>query len=105
MEVADRRLDVIGERFDRATEIDAQINAWLSTRTVDEAIGHLQERGVPASRLLTMSQVLDEEQLALRRFFVAPEALGRRGSPWPRAGPRTALALARPRASPTTAPW
>ena len=36
--LADRRLDVIGERFDRAAEIDAQINQWLSTRTVDEAI-------------------------------------------------------------------
>ena len=32
--LADRRLDVIGERFDRAAEIDAQINEWLSTRTV-----------------------------------------------------------------------
>ena len=62
--LADRRLDVIGERFDRAAEIDAQINEWLSTRTVDEAIEYLQGRGVPASRLLTMSQVLHEEQLA-----------------------------------------
>ena len=81
--LADRRLDVIGERFDRAAEIDAQINEWLSTRTVDEAIAYLQGRGVPASRLLTMSQVLHEEQLALRRFFVAPEALGEGAAmPW-----------------------
>jgi crotonobetainyl-CoA:carnitine CoA-transferase CaiB-like acyl-CoA transferase len=81
--LADHRLDVIGERFDRAAEIDARINEWLSTRRVTEAIEYLRERGVPASRLLTLSQVLHEEQLARRRFLVEPESLGKGAAmPW-----------------------
>ena len=74
--LADTRLEVIAERFDRAAEIDAQINEWLSTRTVDEAVEFLQGRNVPASRLLTMSDVLAEPQLEVRSFWARPKELG-----------------------------
>ncbi len=74
--LADRSLEVIAERFDRAAEIDARINEWLATRTVDEAVTFLQGRGVPASHLLTMSQVLREEQLAVRSFLATADDLG-----------------------------
>jgi crotonobetainyl-CoA:carnitine CoA-transferase CaiB-like acyl-CoA transferase len=74
--LVDPALEVIGERFDRAAEIDAQIDAWLADRTVDEAVEHLQSRGVPASRLLTMAQVAREPQLDLRHFFATPPGWG-----------------------------
>ncbi|MCU1503261.1 MAG: L-carnitine dehydratase/bile acid-inducible protein, partial [Ilumatobacteraceae bacterium] len=73
---ADARLEVIGERFDRAAEIDAQITGWLSTRTVDEAVEFLQTRNVPASRALKMTEVLHEEQLNVRDFWRHPDGFG-----------------------------
>ncbi len=74
--LADDRLRANAERFDRADEIDARINAWLEHRTCDEAVAALQAAGVPASRLMTMSQVLDEPQLELRQFLTTPDDLG-----------------------------
>jgi crotonobetainyl-CoA:carnitine CoA-transferase CaiB-like acyl-CoA transferase len=68
----DESLEVIGERFDRAAEIDEQINAWLAHYTVDEAVDYLKSKGVPVSRLLTMSKVLREPQLEQRDFLVHP---------------------------------
>jgi crotonobetainyl-CoA:carnitine CoA-transferase CaiB-like acyl-CoA transferase len=63
-------------RFDRAADIDPGICAWLATRTVDEAVGELQAAAVPASRLSSMGDVLDEPQLDHRRFWARPEHLG-----------------------------
>ena len=79
--LADRRLDVIGERFDRAAEIDAQINQWLSTRTVDEAIALLagaRRAGQPAA----------DDVAGAARGAAGPAPVPRRaGGRWAR-GPR-----------------
>lgn len=63
-------------RFDRADEIDPWIAAWTSGRTCAEAVAALQESGVPASALRTLSQALDEEQLIGRGFWAAAPHLG-----------------------------
>src|SRR5205823_4499258 len=74
--LADQNLYWPAVRFDKADDIDPRINAWLAERTCAEAVAALQEAGVPASRLLTMSEVLEDEQLASRRYWMAAEHLG-----------------------------
>lgn len=74
--LADPSLEIIGERFDRAEEIDAQINAWLSERTVADAVRLLQKAGIPASPLLDMTQVLADEQVECRQFWTQAPWLG-----------------------------
>jgi len=74
--LADTSLEIVGERFDRAEEIDSQINAWLADRTVADAVRVLQTSGVPASPLLDMTEVLADEQLEFRRFWTEAPWLG-----------------------------
>jgi crotonobetainyl-CoA:carnitine CoA-transferase CaiB-like acyl-CoA transferase len=69
--LADEDLYWPAVRFDRADEIDARMNPWLAERTCADAVATLQEAGVPASRLLTMSEVLEDEQLAARHYWMA----------------------------------
>lgn len=75
-------------RFDRAAEIDARIEPWLATRSCAEAVAELQAVGVPASPVQTMSQVLDDDQLAHRDFWLRSEAFAARlpRGPFPIAG-------------------
>lgn len=74
--LVDTSLEIVGERFDRAAEIDAQINAWLSDRTVADAVHTLQAAGVPASPLLGMADVLADEQETFRQFWTPAPWLG-----------------------------
>jgi crotonobetainyl-CoA:carnitine CoA-transferase CaiB-like acyl-CoA transferase len=74
--LADDRLYAQGERFDRADEIDAYINAWLSSRTAAEAEQELQANRVPAARALDMEQLLGEPQLAARQVWAERPDLG-----------------------------
>jgi crotonobetainyl-CoA:carnitine CoA-transferase CaiB-like acyl-CoA transferase len=66
-------------RFERADEIDAQLQPWLSAHTAEEAVAALQANRVPAGMVNTYLDVLASEQLALRgewapRPDVAPGA-------------------------------
>jgi crotonobetainyl-CoA:carnitine CoA-transferase CaiB-like acyl-CoA transferase len=65
-------------RFDRAGEIDPPIEAWLAERTCADAVAELQAAGVPASPVLTLSEVLDDVQLAHRDYWIPSEALDAR---------------------------
>ena len=74
--LADERLYAPAERFDRADEIDVELNAWLARFTAVEAVDILQEHRVPASRVLTMSETLRDPHLGSRGFWVTAEHLG-----------------------------
>ncbi len=56
-------------RADRAEEIDAALDPWLSTHTCVEAVAALQANRVPAGRLNDFTDVLAAEQLAVRHAW------------------------------------
>ncbi len=58
-------------RFERAEEIDSQLQPWMSARTADEAVDALQANRVPASKVVDFAQVLESEHLAARDFWAA----------------------------------
>jgi crotonobetainyl-CoA:carnitine CoA-transferase CaiB-like acyl-CoA transferase len=75
----DEELYAPAARFERAEEIDAQLQPWMSEHGADEAVEILQANRVPASKVLDFVQVLDSEQLASRGFWagrpdIAPTA-------------------------------
>ncbi len=74
--LADEALYSPADRFDRADELDELFLPWLAARTADEVVQILQEARVPAGRVLTMSEVLDDAQLAARSYWATPEELG-----------------------------
>jgi crotonobetainyl-CoA:carnitine CoA-transferase CaiB-like acyl-CoA transferase len=76
--LADEEIMAPAVRFDRAAEIDGPVDAWLAERTVADAVATLQAAGVPASPVLRMSEVLDDEQLAARQYWTTSGALGAR---------------------------
>ncbi|MEO5902317.1 MAG: CoA transferase [Ilumatobacteraceae bacterium] len=53
-------------RFERADEVDAQLQPWLSTHTAAEAVAALQSNRVPAGMVNTYLDTLASEQLAVR---------------------------------------
>ena len=63
-------------RFERAEEIDAQLQPWMSARTADDAVAALQANRVPASKVLDFAQVLESEHLAARDFWAARPDIG-----------------------------
>ena len=75
--LADEALAAPGARFERADEVDALIQPWLSAHTVDEAIEVLQERKVPAAKVNDFGDVLNAEQLAWREVWAARRDLSR----------------------------
>jgi crotonobetainyl-CoA:carnitine CoA-transferase CaiB-like acyl-CoA transferase len=64
--------DVAG-RQRAADAIDAVVEAWASGLTTDVAEAQLRAAGVPASRLFAPVDVLADEQLAARGFWVESE--------------------------------
>jgi crotonobetainyl-CoA:carnitine CoA-transferase CaiB-like acyl-CoA transferase len=74
--LADSDLESTAVRFDRSEEIDVPLARWLRDQSVASAVDTLQAVGVPASRVLTMAEVLDEEQLAVREFWDLRPELG-----------------------------
>ncbi len=72
----DPRYATAGLRFDAAEEIDAQFAPFLTSRTRADVVEHLQRHHVPASAVLSMDEVLRDEQLESRAFWVCPEDLG-----------------------------
>ncbi len=116
--LTDPSLAAPSARFERADEIDAQIQPWLSAHTVDEAVTALQERRVPTAKLNTYLDVLESAQLAVRdewasrpdigptarmphgAFRLAPGPVSHAGEPTRLQGADTAAFLAELRAGP-----
>ena len=72
----DPRFATAGLRFDVAEEIDGKFAPFLLARTRTEVVEHLQGFHVPASSVLSMDEVLEDEQLQARAFWAYPEPLG-----------------------------
>ena len=72
----DPRYATAGLRFDAAEEIDARFAQFLLARTRTEVVEHLQGHHVPASAVLSMDEVLVDDQLEARAYWAYPEALG-----------------------------
>ena len=72
----DPRYATAGLRFDVAEEIDGRFAPFLMARTRTEVVEHLQGFHVPASAVLSMDEVLEDEQLQARAFWAYPEAVG-----------------------------
>jgi crotonobetainyl-CoA:carnitine CoA-transferase CaiB-like acyl-CoA transferase len=72
--LVDESLYAPGARFERAEEIDAALQPWLSARRAADAVAILQANRVPASELTTFPDVLASEHLAERdRWRARPE--------------------------------
>jgi crotonobetainyl-CoA:carnitine CoA-transferase CaiB-like acyl-CoA transferase len=109
--LADPRFTTGGDRFDHADALDGLIAPWLRERSRDEVVSHLQRHRVPASRVLSLTELLGDPQLAARSFWDTPSRLGagarmpgipfridERGEPFreaPRLGEHTLAVLAR----------
>ncbi|MCY3557071.1 MAG: CoA transferase [Chloroflexi bacterium] len=72
----DPRYATAGLRFDAAEEIDGRFAPFLMARTRTEVVEHLQSHHVPASAVLALDEVLEDEQLQARAYWAYPEALG-----------------------------
>ena len=72
----DPRYSTAGLRFDAAEEIDARFAPFLMARTRTEVVEHLQSHHVPASAVLAMDEVLEDEQLQARAYWAYPDAPG-----------------------------
>ena len=53
-------------RADNRKTITEAMNAWLATRTTEQAIGELEKARVPAGPVLDLQQVLDDPQVKAR---------------------------------------
>jgi crotonobetainyl-CoA:carnitine CoA-transferase CaiB-like acyl-CoA transferase len=56
-------------RADNRDAITAAMNAWLATRTTEQAIGELEKARVPAGPVLDLQQVLDDPQVKARELL------------------------------------
>ena len=56
-------------RADNREAITDAMNAWLSTRTTEQAIAELEKARVPAGPVLDLQQVLDDPQVKVRELL------------------------------------
>jgi crotonobetainyl-CoA:carnitine CoA-transferase CaiB-like acyl-CoA transferase len=56
-------------RADNRAAITEAMNAWLSTRTTEQAIAELEKARVPAGAVLDLQQVLDDPQVKARELL------------------------------------
>jgi formyl-CoA transferase len=80
----DERFATHTARGSHMTEIDALIAAWTSTLASDDLLALLSSHGVPAGRVYTAADVLDDPHYAARDMVV--RAVARAGFPAPMAG-------------------
>lgn len=59
----------IDDRLARRDELDRELSAWTRTRAPREIMAQLQAVGVPAAAIHSAADVIDDPQLAARRFW------------------------------------
>ena len=74
--LVDERFQTGGDRFDHADALAAVLDPVLMSLTADEVVARCEEHRVPAGPVLRVSQVLDEEQLAVRGFWAPSSRIG-----------------------------
>jgi formyl-CoA transferase len=68
--VSDPELATNEGRVGRADELDEAIASWTRTRTADEVLAALRERGVPVSRINTIADIANDPQFRARDMLV-----------------------------------
>ncbi len=74
--LVDERFQTGGDRFDHADALAAVLDPVLMSLTPDEVVARCEEHRVPASPVLRVSQVLHEDQLAVRGYWVPSTRIG-----------------------------
>ena len=67
--LVDERFQTGGDRFDHATELDAELLPKLAELGAEELVGRLQDNHVPASKVLDVVELLGDRQLDARGFW------------------------------------
>src|SRR4051812_4687734 len=67
--IGDPRFGTDQLRADNRTAITEAMNAWLATRTTEQAIAELEKARVPAGPVLNLQQVLDDPQVKARELL------------------------------------
>ncbi|HET7478461.1 MAG TPA: CoA transferase, partial [Rubrobacteraceae bacterium] len=60
-------------RGENMEELDAMISAWTRERTVDEVLGAMAEAGVPAGKVFTAEDMLEDPHYAARENVITVE--------------------------------
>lgn len=68
--ILDERLQTLAGRHAREDWIEAQLTAWTSTRDAHHVMHHLQRHGVPAGVLQHGGDLLSNEQMAARGYYI-----------------------------------
>lgn len=66
----DQRFATHTARGANMDELDALINEWCSTRTVDDVAALMEQHGVPAGKIYRAPEMLDDPQFAAREAIV-----------------------------------
>ena len=66
---ADARFQTVAGRLDGQEEIDRHLGDWTDSKPASEVMGLLQAAGVPAGVVQRSSDLLQDPQLAHRRFY------------------------------------
>jgi crotonobetainyl-CoA:carnitine CoA-transferase CaiB-like acyl-CoA transferase len=74
--LVDERFQTGGDRFDHADALAAVLDPVLMSLTADEVVARCEKHRVPAGPVLRVSQVLAEEQLAVRGFWASSSRMG-----------------------------
>ena len=69
----DKRYSTHHARGENMEEIDAMISDWTSGRTVDEVLETMREAGVPAGKVFTAKDMLEDPQYSARENVVEVE--------------------------------
>lgn len=56
-------------RVPHTLKIDAAIQAWCNTQTLDQALSILQEAGVPVGKIYSVADMMDDPQFLARHMF------------------------------------
>ncbi|MCP5027763.1 MAG: CoA transferase [Actinomycetia bacterium] len=74
--LADDGLISAADRYDRADEVDEQITAWTRAHTSAEVVEACQANFCPAGPVRELTDVLADEQLAARHYWMPAPELG-----------------------------
>jgi crotonobetainyl-CoA:carnitine CoA-transferase CaiB-like acyl-CoA transferase len=71
--IVDDRFQTSGERFDNADALNAELYPAMAQYDADELVAMLQENRVPASKVMEVTAMLSDRQLAARDFWSTVE--------------------------------
>lgn len=67
---ADPRYATLADRLARRAEVDALVAAWVTQQPLDALVARLLDAGIPCGPIVTLEELADEPNLALRRSIL-----------------------------------